>query len=68
MWLVSNSLQQRSGQSRFANARFTGEQYDLTLTALCSRPAAEEDFKFFFTSHKLRQTCRSRKIHPCGFA
>src|SRR5260221_792587 len=53
MWLASNLFQQRSGQSRFADARFTREQHHLPLAALRLRPAAQQQFEFFFTPDKL---------------
>jgi hypothetical protein len=55
MWLGSNAFQERSRQSRLADARFTGQQYNLTLATLRFRPAAQQQFEFFLTSDKSSQ-------------
>jgi hypothetical protein len=54
----SSALQQRSGQSRLPAARFTGQQYNLTLAALRLRPAPQKDFQFFFATDKLGKVAR----------
>jgi hypothetical protein len=54
VWLASKAFKEHSGQSRFADTGLTGQQDNLTVTALCFRPAARKDFEFFFTTDKLR--------------
>ena len=53
--LASKAFQERSRQSRLADARFTGEQHDLPFAGLCFRPAPQQQFEFFFTPDKLGQ-------------
>jgi hypothetical protein len=55
MRLVGDAFQQRSRKPRFADARFAGEQNDLTFAALCSRPAPMQKFEFFFPPNECRQ-------------
>jgi outer membrane immunogenic protein len=35
MWLAGDAFEQRGGQSRLADARFTGKQHHLTFASLC---------------------------------
>jgi len=60
--LSRKAFQERSGQSRLADPRFTGEQHHLPLAALCFRPAAQQQFEFFFPSYKLREPARVESI------
>ena len=62
VWLSSETFQKRSGQSRLADPRFTGKQYHLPLAALRLRPAAQQQFEFFFPSYKLREAARVESI------
>jgi len=62
VWLSSEAFQERSGQSRLADPWFTGEQHHLPLAALRFRPAAQQQFEFFFPSYKLRQAARVESI------
>src|SRR4029077_1303011 len=64
LWLGSNSFQQRSRQSRFADARFTGQQYDLTFAGLRLRPAPQQQFEFFFASDEFSQSTSVQSLEP----
>ena len=65
VWLVSEAFQQRSRQSRLADARFTGEQHHLAFAGLRLRPAPQQQFEFFFAPDKFSQ-CRSRAERRSG--
>ena len=52
MRLRSEAFQERSRQARLSDARFTGQQDDLTLATLRFRPATQQHFEFFFASDK----------------
>src|SRR5215831_10670767 len=58
MWLASKVVQQRSRQSRFADARFTGDQHHLALTCLCFRPPPHQQIEFFLAPDKLCKAAR----------
>ena len=57
------AFEQRGRQSRFADARLTGEQNHLPFASLCLRPAPQEQFEFFFrpTSSVTPPACRASK-------
>jgi hypothetical protein len=57
--LGSEAFQQCGGQSRLSDAGFARQQHDLTLAALCFRPAAQKDFEFFFSPNKIQL----RRLH-----
>jgi hypothetical protein len=52
--LGSKSFSKCRRQSRLADPRFAGEQHHLTFPGFCLPPAAQQQIKFFFSSHKLR--------------
>ena len=58
VWLAGKAFQERCGQSRLTNARFTGEQHHLPFAALGFRPAPQKNFEFFFSPNKLGQPGR----------
>ena len=60
--LGSEAFQQRSRQSRLADARFTGEQHHLTFAGLRLRPAPQQQFEFFFPPDKLGQAARVQSL------
>ena len=64
MWFGSNTFEQRSSQSRFADARFTGEQYHLAPAGLRLRPTPKQQIEFFFPSDKLSQPARVESLEP----
>ena len=53
--LGGDAFQQRGCQPRLADARFTGEQHHLPFAGLRLRPAAQQEFEFFFAPDKLGQ-------------
>ena len=55
MRLCSEAFQQRRCQSRLANTGLTGKKHHLTFTTPCSRPAPQQQFKFFFASDEVGQ-------------
>ena len=60
--LGCEAFQQRCGQSRLADARFTGEQHHLAFAGLRFRPAPQQEFEFFFPSDKLGQAARVESL------
>ena len=58
----SEAFQQRRCQSRLADPRFTGEQHHLTFAALRFRPAAQQQFEFFFPPDKLSEAARVESL------
>ena len=62
MRLGSEAFQQRSRQSRFADARFAGEQHHLAFAGLCLRPAAQQEFEFFFPPDEFSQAARVQSL------
>jgi hypothetical protein len=54
-WPHAQNSRQSRGQSRLADAWFTGQQYNLTLAGLSFRPPPQQQFKFFFAPDKLGQ-------------
>ena len=60
--LGSEAFQQRSRQSRFADAGLAGEQHDLAFAGLCLRPAPQQQFEFFFPPDKLGQPARVQSL------
>ena len=53
--LVGEAFQQRRRQSRFADAGLAGKENHLAFTALCSRPAPQQQFAFFFAANQRGQ-------------
>jgi hypothetical protein len=46
--LIGNGLQQCRRKPRFADTGFPRQEYHLAFAGLCFRPAAQQDFEFFF--------------------
>ena len=59
VWLSSEAFQQRSGEPRFADTRFTGKQHYLSFAVLCLRPTPQQQFEFFFAPDEF-QSVRPR--------
>src|SRR4029077_5731275 len=49
-------FQERRCQAGLPNAWLTGQQHYLTLTGLCLRPSAQQQFEFFFPSDEISQS------------
>ena len=62
MRLGSEAFQQRSRQSRLADARFAREQHHLAFAGLRLRPAPQQQFEFFFPPDKLGQAARVESL------
>jgi hypothetical protein len=60
VWLASKAFQERSRQSRFADAWLAREQHHLPFANLTLRPAPEKQIKFFFAPNKL---CQAACMH-----
>src|SRR5215472_12944587 len=58
MRFAGKVVQQRSRQSRFADARFTGDHHHLALTCLCFRPPPHQQIEFFLARDKLCKAAR----------
>jgi hypothetical protein len=58
----SEAFQQCRRKPRFANACFTGKEHYLAFAGLCFRPAAQQQFEFFFPSYKLREAARVKSL------
>ena len=56
--LGSEAFQQRSRQSRLADASLAGEQHHLAFAGLCLRPAPQQQFEFFFAPDEVGQAAR----------
>ena len=50
---VDEAFQHRGRKPRLADTGLARQQYDLAFTALCSRPAPQEQFEFFFASDEV---------------
>jgi hypothetical protein len=53
---------QRCRQSRLADPRLAGQQYDLAFAGLCPRPSSQQQFEFFFSPNKLSQAARMKRF------
>jgi hypothetical protein len=56
MRLCSETLRQRCRQSRLSNTRLTGDQNRMAFATLFSRPAPQQQFKFFFPPNERAAT------------
>ena len=63
----SKAFHKGSCEPRFADARFAGKQHDLTLTALCSRPAPQQQFGFFLAPDESSQTARMQCLEAAFY-
>ncbi len=62
VWFGRDVLHERSGEPGFANPGLTGQQHDLAFAGLGSRPAPQEQFKFFFSSDQCSQSARVHRL------
>jgi len=58
----SETLQNLGGQPRFADAGFAGKERHLAFAALCSRPAAQQQFGFFLPPDERGQAGRVQRL------
>jgi hypothetical protein len=63
----NDAFQQSSCEPRFADARFAGNQHHLTLAALCSRPAPQQEFGFFFAPDEGSQTAHMQRLEAAFY-
>ena len=55
-------FQQCRRKPRFADPGLAGEQHHLTFAGLCSRPAAQKQFEFFFPPDERGQAARVQRL------
>ena len=60
--LGSEAFKQRGGESRFADPSLAREQHHLAFAGLRLRPAAQQQFEFFFPPDKVRQAARVKSL------
>ena len=58
----SEAFQQRGCEPRLADTGLAREQHHLSFTGLCSRPAPQQQFKFFFTSNEVGQAAPVQRL------
>ena len=64
MRLAADSLFQRRGNARLADARLAGDQHDLAASRLGARPAPQQQSKLFIAANQ-RGQCRSpQRLEP----
>ena len=62
--LAGKAFQKRSREPRFANAGLTGEKHHLAFAILCSCPASQQQFGFFFPADKRGEVSSVQCIEP----
>ena len=60
--LAGEAFQNRGGESRFADPCLAGKQHHLAFTALCLRPAPQQQFGFFFPPDEGDQAGRVQRL------
>src|SRR5262245_51938654 len=60
----SKAFKKISCEPRFADARFAGNQHDLTLAALRPQPSSQQQLGFFLAPHECGQVARMQRLEP----